>query len=97
MAWLESHPILHYHDLVATFVRSSCWEPAVIRDHSFSRRRLLEEKLHTFSWGVNSTEEEYFFSYIQDTMSLLQDNYLKVLNAGRLVDNSNQGKKLFFS
>ncbi|CAO3685117.1 unnamed protein product [Rhizopus stolonifer] len=90
MAWIESHPILHYHDLVATFVRSSCWEPAVIRDHSFSRRRLLEEKLHTFSWGVNSTEEEYFFSYIQDTMSLLQDNYLKVLNAGRMVDNASQ-------
>ncbi|KAI9271314.1 hypothetical protein BY458DRAFT_176408 [Sporodiniella umbellata] len=90
MVWLEGHPVLCHHDLVLSFVRSSCWNPSVVRDLSLSRKQLLEEKMEHFSCSMNSIEEKYFFSYIQDTIRPLQESCLKVLVAGRQLDSIRQ-------
>ncbi|CEG66182.1 hypothetical protein RMATCC62417_02809 [Rhizopus microsporus] len=95
MSWLQHHPVLCYHDLVLSFVRSSAkLEPSVIRNHSFSRRRLILEKLSdsvpVLSSMMNMREQEYFFKYIQDAVNPLRVDYLKTLNAGRRMTSIRQ-------
>lgn len=95
MNWIQHHPILCCHDLVCSFVRSSVnLEQSVIRNSSFSRRKLLLEKLQCNSLlvKVNGNDEECFFRYIQDTILPLKKDYSKVLFTGRRIMNRKQGK-----
>ncbi|CEP18524.1 hypothetical protein [Parasitella parasitica] len=89
MDWLQNHPILRHHDLVMSFVRSSCdLQKSVIRDNSFSRRKLMLEKIRDMPLGtassmMSSKDEEYFFKYAQETIMPLKEHYLNVVLTGR--------------
>ncbi|KAI8637158.1 hypothetical protein BD408DRAFT_396143 [Parasitella parasitica] len=88
MDWLQYHPILRNHDLVMMFVRSSCdLQKSVIRDNSFSRRKLMLEKIKDIPLGtasmMSSKEEEYFFKYAQETIMPLKEHFLNVVLTGR--------------
>lgn len=95
MTWLQYHPVLRYHDLVISFVRSSSdLQRSVICDNSFSRRKLLLEKISDAPLPnsvMSSKEEEYFLLFAQETMAPLKKHYLKVLMTGRSMVNSAQG------
>ncbi|KAG1384059.1 hypothetical protein G6F61_000794 [Rhizopus arrhizus] len=79
MSWIQHHPILCCHDLVCSFVRSSVnLEQSVIRNSSFSRRKLLLEKLQCNSLLV------------KDTILPLKKDYSKVLFTGRRIMNRKQ-------
>ncbi|KAI8069830.1 uncharacterized protein B0P05DRAFT_589294 [Gilbertella persicaria] len=92
MDWILDHPILRYHDLVLSFTRCSTnLQRTVIKDKSFSRRKLLLEKINdTIPFVISSNgngsvmsskNEEYFLSYIRQTMLPLKELYLNaVLN-----------------
>ncbi|KAK4516021.1 uncharacterized protein ATC70_010982 [Mucor velutinosus] len=88
MDWLQYHPLLKHHDLVMSFVRSSCdLQKSVIRDNSFSRRKLMLEKIKdiplTTTSMVSSKDEEYFLTYAQEIMMPLKELYLNVVLKGR--------------
>jgi hypothetical protein len=96
MCWLQYHPVLRYHDLVISFVRSSSdLQRSVIRDNSFSRRKLLLEKIGDSPLPNNSVmntkDEEYFLTYAQDMMSPLKNHFLNVSMTGRNMINISQG------
>ncbi|GAN02318.1 hypothetical protein MAM1_0020d01761 [Mucor ambiguus] len=88
MDWLQYHPILKHHDLVMSFVRSSCdLQKSVIRDNSFSRRKLMLEKIKdiplTATSMMSSKDEEYFLTYAQEIMMPLKEHYLNMVLEGR--------------
>ncbi|KAI8366463.1 hypothetical protein EDC96DRAFT_508165 [Choanephora cucurbitarum] len=94
MEWALHHPSLRHHDLVLSFVRSSSnLQHAVIKNRSFSKRKLLLEKINdtiplvTNSNGgaMNSREEAYFLKHIEETVLSMKERALKVLlNARRM-------------
>ena len=94
---LQYHPTLRYHDLVVSFVRSSSeLQPSVIRSHSFSRRKLMLEKISDLPLPTTLTtskEEEYFLSYAQELMKPLKENLFHVLMKGRNIMTANGGKQ----
>ncbi|KAL7333573.1 hypothetical protein PS15p_202461 [Mucor circinelloides] len=88
MDWLQYHPILKHHDLVMSFVRSSCdLQKSVIRDNSFSRRKLMLEKIKDVALAttsmMSSKDEEYFLTYAQEIMMPLKEHYLNIVLKGR--------------
>ncbi|KAL9542421.1 hypothetical protein MBANPS3_008628 [Mucor bainieri] len=88
MDWLQYHPVLKHHDLVMSFVRSSCdLQKSVIRDNSFSRRKLMLEKIKdiplTTTSMMSSKDEEYFLTYAQEIMMPLKERYLDMALRGR--------------
>lgn len=95
MDWLQYHPVLRYHDLVISFVRSlTDLQPSLIRDNSFSRRKLLLEKISDLPLPhcvTNSVDEEYFLTYAQEMMMPLKNGFLSVLMTGRRMIYVNQG------
>lgn len=95
MNWLQYHPVLRYHDLVISFVRSSAeLQRSMIRDNSFSRRKLLLEKMSDLPLPNSVTsikDEEYFLTYAREMMKPLKDGLLNFLLAGRKMIYSGQG------
>lgn len=95
MDWLQYHPVLRYHDLVVSFVRSvTDLQPTLIRDNSFSRRKLLLEKINDLPLPhcvTSSLDEEYFLTYAQEMMLPLKAGFLNVLTHGRKILDINQG------
>ena len=96
MEWLQYHPILKYHDLVISFVRSSCdLQKSVIRDNSFSRRKLMLEKIKDIPLAnsnmMSSKDEEYFLKYAQEIMMPLKEHYLNVVLTGRKLKHAGSG------
>lgn len=99
MEWLQYHPVLRYHDLVISFVRSSAeLQRSMIRDNSFSRRKLLLEKMSDLPLPNSVTsikDEEYFLTYAREMMKPLKDGLLDFLLAGRKMIYSGQGNNEF--
>lgn len=97
MEWLQYHPVLRYHDLVISFVRSSAeLQRSMIRDNSFSRRKLLLEKMSDLPLPNSVTsikDEEYFLTYALEMMKPLKDGLLDFLLAGRKMIYSGQELK----
>lgn len=98
MDWLQYHPTLKHHDLVMSFVRSSCaLQQSVIRDNSFSRRKLMLEKIKdiplTATSMVSSKDEEYFLTYAQEIMMPLKEHYLNMVLKARHLQHTGQGLK----
>lgn len=95
MNWLQYHPILRSHDLVLSFVRSSHeLQQALIRDHAFSRRRLLLEKIGDTplpNQVMSTVEEEYFLMYAQKMMLPLKQDYLNLFTHLQNISNINRG------
>ncbi|KAG2205104.1 hypothetical protein INT47_002198 [Mucor saturninus] len=89
MDWLQYHPVLRYHDLVISFVRSmSDLQPTLIRDNSFSRRKLLLEKISDLPLPhsvTNTLDEEYFLTYAQEMMIPLKSGFLHLLTTARRI------------
>lgn len=94
MDWLQYHPVLRYHDLVVSFVRSmSDLQPTLIRDNSFSRRKLLLEKISDLPLPhsvTNTVDEEYFLTYAQEMMTPLKSGFLHLLATGRQIMDTQQ-------
>ncbi|KAF1799091.1 hypothetical protein FB192DRAFT_1476086 [Mucor lusitanicus] len=95
MDWLQYHPTLKHHDLVMSFVRSSCaLQQSVIRDNSFSRRKLMLEKIKdiplTATSMVSSKDEEYFLTYAQEIMMPLKEHYLNMVLKARHLQHTGQ-------
>ncbi|CAO3620764.1 unnamed protein product [Mucor hiemalis] len=97
MNWLQYHPVLRYHDLVISFVRSSAeLQRSMIRDNSFSRRKLFLEKMSDLPLPNSVTsikDEEYFLTYAREMMKPLKDGLLNFLFAGRNMIHSGQELK----
>lgn len=99
MDWLQYHPVLRYHDLVISFIRSSAeLQRSMIRDNSFSRRKLLLEKISDLPLPnsvMTSKDEEYFLAYAQDMMRPLKEHFLNILMTGRNMLCCNQGMFIY--
>lgn len=102
MNWLLYHPVLRYHDLVISFVRSSSdLQCSLIRDCSFSRRKLLLEKINNdisllTSMTITSQQEEHFIKYAEEIMMPLKGLYLSVLVSSRKLVQTGQGNVTCF-
>jgi hypothetical protein len=96
MDWLQNHPVLRCHDLVLSFVRSTAdLQRSMIRDCSFSRRRLLLEKISSdlpLQPMMNSKQEEYFIKYAQELFMPLKEHYLAMLVSIRKLVHTGQGQ-----
>ncbi|KAI8375176.1 hypothetical protein BD560DRAFT_81937 [Blakeslea trispora] len=94
MEWALYHPSIRHHDLVLSFVRSSSnLQHTTIKNRSFSKRKLLLEKINdTIPLVANSVgsimsskSETYFLKHIEETVLSMKEHSSKMLSSARRV------------
>ncbi|ORY96374.1 hypothetical protein BCR43DRAFT_491590 [Syncephalastrum racemosum] len=94
MDYLQQHPTLRESSVVQTFVRTPELKKDVFENNSFARRKLKVEQIcDSYRSGSDlggSDDEEYFFSFAQNTITHLRDGVLDLVRAGRKVSRGRQ-------